>query len=684
MSRQALNGQEDDLFELEGLNFLATNLAFKLTLFLYLCEVKKLMIIIFLSSFVAVSSHPLTAHSTDSLGVLKADSVVSIGRISSVAANFSIDTSVLEASRHLSLGDLLQQSSNVNIRNYGRGGKQTVSLRGTGSTHTKVIWNGIEINSPLEGSVDLSLIPMQFIDNVRVVPSDGAIGGKIFIDSSPEFGKRSGLSLSGGYGSFNSWNIALNGRLSIGDFQSVTKVFYGYSKNDFEFVNRDIIDPLRPGWHPMQRNENADYWNFGAIEELHYRIDDRSLVSAIVWGGISDRNLPQLTTYEGSRNSHLTNSKDKNLRATVNYKRYGEKLELSARIKGDLQESRFDQLNRIVDGYESVINSNGLSRSLSGDVGLTFLLKEKGKSAHKLTSLTDIRVDQVDSYEVVKKQGFSKSRIQFSECLGLSSVWNKHWRSEFSLKAGLVGINFYLTPLAAVEFEVSKWLLLRGQATYNTQHPTLSDLYFTPGGNADLRPEKGVSVELGAEFDVLGIKVDLNFYGSWIDDWIIWLPSHQQYWSPQNIRKVRAMGVELSVSKQWRVGSWTFNVVGNGSFNSTVNQGEKLTENDAAINNQLAYVPLFSGGVFVQADWKGLYLNYRVYGESAKYSTTSANPNRLNTIEPYALNDVALGYGYRFIKGELICKNIFNSQYYGILRRPMAPISVEFRLKVKI
>lgn len=642
------------------------------------------MVIMFLWSFVAVLAHPLTPYPTDSLGVLKADSVVTIGRISSVAVNLSIDTSVLQASRHLSLGDLLQQSSNVNIRNYGRGGKQTVSLRGTGSTHTKVIWNGIEINSPLEGSVDLSLIPMQFIDKVRVVPSDGAIGGKIFIDSSPEFGKKSGISLSGGYGSFNSWDAALNGRLSIDDFQSVTKVFYGYSKNDFEFVNRDIIDPLRPGWHPNQRNENADYWNFGAIEELHYRINDRSLVSAIVWGGISDRNLPQLTTYEGSANSNLTNSMDKNLRATVNYKRYGEKLELSARIKGDLQDNKFDQQNRIIDGYENVINSNGLSRSLSGDVGLTFLLKGKGKSAHKLTSLTDVRVDQVDSYEAVKKQGFSKSRLHLSESVGLSSRWNERWRSEFSLKAGMVETDFFVTPLAAVEFAVAKWISLRWQATYNTQYPTLSDLYFTPGGNADLRPEKGFSAELGAKLEVLGVKIDLNFYGSWIDDWIIWLPSHQQYWSPQNIRKVRAMGVELSVSKQWRVGSWTFDVVGNGSFNSTVNQGEKLTENDAAINNQLAYVPLFSGGLFVQADWKGLYLNYRVYGESAKYSTTSANPNRLNTIEPYILNDISLGYGCRFVKGEFVCKNIFNSQYYGILRRPMAPISIEFRLKVTI
>lgn len=620
---------------------------------------------------------PVKTAKHDSLKRVIADEVVLIGSSRSASNQVSVDTSVLLSSKHLSLGDMLQQNSNINIRNYGRGAKQYASLRGTGATHTKVIWNGIEVNSPLDGSVDLSLIPMQLVESVSVTPSQDAIGGRLNIESLPDFSKKTGISANLGLGSFSSVDAAINGRLTFGRFQSVTKVFYNYSKNDFEFINRDIIDPSRPGWHPTQRNNNAEYWNFGAMEELYFRLTDNSILSAIVWGGISDRNLPQLTTYEGSQNNNLTNSKDRNLRAIINYKLYGKHLELLARLKGDIQDTKFDQQNRTVNGYEYVINSSGFSRSFAGDVELRFLL-----GRHTLVSLTEGRVNQAVSHELIKDLGFSKSRFEASESVSLISSWGKRWKTEARLKGGFVGSNGYLNPLIAGEFNVAKWLTLRAQLSYNTQYPSLGDLYFTPGGNPNLRPEKALTAEIGGNFKVGGVVVDLNLYSSQVDDWIIWLPSHQQYWSPQNVRQVKAMGVELHVKKEWKLGDWTIDVVGNGSINRTINSGQKINENDMAIGNQLAYVPLFSGGLFAQVDWKGVYLNYRIYGESEKYASTSANPTSLSTIEAYVLNDIGVGYTYKFIKGELLCKNFLNSRFNGILRRPMAPISLEIRLQV--
>ena len=62
------------------------------------------------------------------------------------------------------IGELLAASTPVFVKSYGRGSLSTVSFRGTGASHTKVLWEGININSPMLGQTDFSLLPVSFFD----------------------------------------------------------------------------------------------------------------------------------------------------------------------------------------------------------------------------------------------------------------------------------------------------------------------------------------------------------------------------------------------------------------------------------------------------------------------------------------------------------------------------------------
>ena len=92
------------------------------------------------------------------------------------------------------------------------GGTATPSFRGTGAGHTQIVWNGININHPMLGQSDLSLIPAGLIDDIQIyyggasMPlNSGGIGGIINLETRPVWKKETMISLNPGIGSFGQY-----------------------------------------------------------------------------------------------------------------------------------------------------------------------------------------------------------------------------------------------------------------------------------------------------------------------------------------------------------------------------------------------------------------------------------------------------------------------------------------------
>lgn len=612
----------------------------------------------------------------------------------------AIDSTTLRLESGTSLGELLVKNSPINIKSYGRGDVQTATFRGTAPSHTAVYWNGMRINSPMQGMVDFSLIPVYLIDDISVESGississgNGALGGAVVIESTPQWSdKVVGVDARLAAGSFETYNGYVNVRLTAKNkFQSVTKLFYNYSKNDFPFTNRDIIEPSRPGWHPRQRNKNGQYRQQGFMQEFHGRLPARAgNLSFVLTGLDSYRNLAQLTTFEGDQGNNLTDRSDKTLRATLTYKHSSPKLETIARIGGELSTMSFLQQNRTGAAYQSTLDSHGLSRSLSGSVELNYI----GLKKHTINSVTSANVDYVNSSERIHKQGFVRTRGEFSQLLGLHSQWLPCLASSIVLRAGVIGNNTggYISPVIGVEYKPRKCVAIKARVGHNTHYPSISDLYYVPGGNADLKSEKGWTVEAGADFSFTSnsgsniTAVGVNLFSSWIDDWIVWLPSHQQYWSPRNVRNVMARGVEITAKSAWNIAhDWRVELSGNLAVNSTINNGDPLSWGDESIGKQLVYVPLVSGGAYARAQWRMIYLTYQLYGESSRNTTTSASTSTLGSIiEPYLLHNLSVGAQWRWLSLEVQCLNLLNSEYYTVLRRPLPPRSFMVNLGIRI
>ncbi len=92
------------------------------------------------------------------------------------------------------LTDLLNFNSTIYFKEYGRGMLSTVAFRGTTSSQTAVIWNGININSQMNGSTDFNTISSSDYNSVSVkagggsvIYGSGAVGGTVHLNNDLAF-----------------------------------------------------------------------------------------------------------------------------------------------------------------------------------------------------------------------------------------------------------------------------------------------------------------------------------------------------------------------------------------------------------------------------------------------------------------------------------------------------------------
>ena len=151
--------------------------------------------------------------------------------------------------------------------------------------------------------------------------------------------------------------------------------------------------------------------------------------------------------------------------------------------------------------------------------------------------------------------GYNKSRTENSLFAELEAKVNSKLSAVLLLREELIDFEHKdILPLLRLTFQPnpSKQLLISGSVAKNSHLPTLNDLYYIPGGNPNLKSEKGTLYDLGTSdsftFGNNQIHTGISFFYSNINDWIIWLPTFQGYWEPKNIERVVSSGVE---SEYW-------------------------------------------------------------------------------------------------------------------------------------
>jgi iron complex outermembrane receptor protein len=212
----------------------------------------------------------------------------------------------------------------------------------------------------------------------------------------------------------------------------------------------------------------------------------------------------------------------------------------------------------------------------------------------------------------------------------------------------------------------------------------LNDLYWYPGGNPDLLPEDGRTVDLALKYSLQKgpFKLDLRVggYGSWVKNWIQWKPSFYRYWEPENVAKVFARGIENHLSAAFVQGDWKVTLSGNYVYTVTTDESETAVA-QGVNGKQLIYIPHHHGNLLLNAQWKDWNVSYTMEATGAR--STSYNDEDTFPLNPYVLHHVALGRQIDRFRLELRCNNLLNTDYQNVIWRAMPGRSFEVMVEYK-
>jgi hypothetical protein len=586
----------------------------------------------------------------------------------------TIDPSLFSINSHMMLGEILSENTSIYIKSYGPGGVATPSFRGTGSGHTTIAWNGININNSMLGQSDLSLIPAGFADDIRInygaasiSQASGGIGGSINLENTVNWNHDLTVSLSAGAGSFGHYTG--EGKISAGttNFQSVTRLFYNIAENDFPYLNS--VSGTEPVWDLRENNQVRQK---GFEQELYYRHAANTLTGRI-WYQSADRNLPGSILVQ----PHNSGEKqfDESLRTMLEFT--GDRGTVNYFVKGAWVYDRLDYINQIASIDSKNISESGVIRAGAG--------LNAGKKT-RLDFLLDEEMNIVRSNNYETKESRNTTTITASA----NSSFIRKLNLSFLLRQ-IITKNQLLIPdfSGALKYRIfeGKDYFLKANISRNSKIPTMNDLFWMPGGNPDLKNEYAYMYELFFEMAhkfESDVKVDYDFaiFSNRIKDMIQWLPGEYSYWSPSNIRMVNTGGIETSA----RVSFSSEKLSSSLRISYTYTNAENVSESgsDLLSGKQLIYIPENQANAFLFLKYGSIYSSWRTGFEGKRY--TSVDNSKF--LPSYLLSNLTAGsvlsVGEITLDLSLSINNIFNSEYQSVAYYPMPGRSFFLKLKFNL
>jgi len=580
----------------------------------------------------------------------------------------SIDSARIQEYYNKDLGSALQKHTHAFVKSYGIGSLATVSLRGSGSNHTNLNWNGTNLNSSSNGVVDFSLIPTFFTEDVSVNYGQsslqygaGGIGGAVEMKNKIDFNSNEKLSIQQELGSFNYHSSAFKLRLGQGKWRSVSKLLFRASENDFEYS--DISEEGAP----RKEIKNAALSQKGILQSFHYLPKVNQRMDLHIWYFDSERELPNLMTLRDLEESQY----DENFRTQLNFEHYKDQTQLSFN-------STFLQDNIIYRNNQLEENSTSVNRSIRNYAKAKFEWKQ-----YVLKFRLDADFDQ-SIQKSLEDETVERSRQALFTQLDRSIA--KSMNIGLAARQEVVVSQYFLLPqirwdLFAKNRSINYWVLL-GK---NMKYPSLNDLYWSVGGNKELKAEESNSIELGQLYrfkiaDIHQFQLKLNMFYSYIENYIQWAPTEFGYWRAENLKEVESKGIELDLSYQNHTGSikqkysFLYNYV--NSINMT-----KGANDDASYRKQLIYVPEHQYDLNANWQYRSYSLNVNWQFVSARYLLT----DNTDFLPYYELVDISFDKQWR-INGDQISlgfavRNLLDSDYQTIQWRPMPGRNFMIHLK---
>ncbi len=620
--------------------------------------------------------------------------------VTSTAPVFTIDDKNMKRRGVTDLTDAIHRLPGVNIRDYGgAGGMKTVSVRGFGSTHTGVVYDGIVLSDCQTGSIDLSRYSLDNIRSMSLVVGDNSdifmtakaassaaslvLNTQSVPDAKDRDWKLRAQVKTGSWGLISPYLMV--GKTMSDKFSWSFIGEYTHAKNDYPFVIKNGILTSH------ERRDNS-LMNSGHGEiNAQYRFSPANILTTKIYYYDNDRELPGPVVLYTS-DSHET-LHDRNFFSQLTWKTdLPHNLKLQALAKFNWDSSKYHDIGASYPGGETQENYWQREAYVSG------ALLWQPHSKWTLDYSVDYFYNSLNSNQIDNPRPWRNSvlqslaaRFKTGKVLAMArlllSVYDNEVHEGESAQDATK-----LSPSLSVSVQPWSSKLLFFRASYKNifRMPTFNDSYYFRMGSTQLKPESTDQMNVGITWQTPSITwlpvgtITVDGYLNYIRDKIVAIPRTMYVWSMTNLDKARAFGVDATIDFIFRVGH-QHDILLNGTYSFQRVQ-PRTSPLNPDYNKQLAYTPVHSGALSVGYENPWVNLSFHATGVSDRYCINSNPAN--SRIAGYVDCGLTLWRDFN-VKGHTIglrgdVLNLFGKQYEVVARYPMPGrswrLSVNFEL----
>lgn len=602
-----------------------------------------------------------------------------------------LDSLLLDKYAGNNLGDVLNFESDVYVKSYGLG-LATTSIRGGGSNHTAILWNGFNLQNPMYGPQDLSLISVNFLNEILLqygssgaTWGSGAVGGAIHLNNLPQLKKGVTAAVGASVGSFSDRQEHAMVGWSKKRISTSFKWMNQQAENDFFFRNTKLPE------QPEIKLTNASLKQTALMNENYFQINDHQKINARFWYQSSNREIPPSMSQQKGASYQL----DESYRITAEWQRTAQKLILLSRAAHFFETLTYDDsvaaLHSFTKTKVTILETESkwnistchlLNVAVNNTYAEAYNLQTQAYTSPNKITPHQNRLAFIASYKIHNKKNtvhaFLNLRKEFigPDNRGADTIVY----TPFESKPLVTKTARPFTYSIGGDVKLFKKLQLNYNVAQHYRIPTFNDLYWPYAGNINLKSERGWGEEAGITFKnqygVVSVYLNASVFNRVISNWILWTPSSFGPWTPENIMKVWSRGAEYQVKLDYAFQKFIVQLNLMWNYTVSTNQFAK-SEMDGSVGKQLMYTPMYKGNGSLTVGYKTWRLIYNQKYVGYTY-TTSDNKKYLH---PYLISNLQLSalFGYRQFKWRVWAgiNNVFNSNYQVIEDRPMPRINYQ-------
>jgi len=569
------------------------------------------------------------------------------------------------------LDTLLQKSPGVQTQIAGATGSySSVWIRGASSVASGIFIDGIKINDPLNGGVNLSTLPLWAFESIDIYKSNlpahigfGDANNGISLntrDSASQIENTHDLRFS--YGSFNQYSASISSYAN----NSLISAEYFTAENNFSYRHDNNTQFNQLDDYQTKRNNNQVERAFALFknQQTINNLDVTSLLLARNYQSGIGNQLNQAKNAYIDQSSiiaalamHPKNQShwQANLNITVADHLYDD-LKSEIGLSSDKQTLNYQEINH------SITFNNTFDTSLSSSpwhssthLTLSHLTLEGQEITQNQIKDLDLERNQYAMSQTIAKGGF-QAFILFGSSRRIQKQ-QQYWS---------IGSHY--------EFEVAS-LPFIASASRKIRLPSISELYINQGsqsGNADLTPETFNELAIKTEFHQSYFGLDIESFFRKSEDSIVFSYNAQGVGRAENLGESILYGIDLSA----------YTLINHLKIDSSIslmkseNQIDHSTYSGKLLPN-LFHFTAFLSASYPVGQWQ---LGVENIFQSGLYYDTANSQKADDQVFLNATLDRPFKYGLVAIK----VNNVLNKQYTGFKTEPLprrsGVISVQIQL----